>query len=123
METLVRTVLLNPEIVNLVGKDEYNNPKVYLLHAPDDTKAPYIEYEIIDEDGSLYAENKEIATTYRLQIDIYTEGSYKQIRDEIKKVLKEYENFSKEFGGSTYEKDTRLFHYILRYNIEIESEE
>lgn len=123
MEKLVREILLNNELINLVGHDSNNNPKIYLLHAPDDTAGPYIEYEVIDENGSLYAEDKEIVTRYRLQIDIFTKGSYESIRDKVKEILKEYKNFSKEFGGSTYEEDTKLFHYILRYNIEKESEE
>lgn len=122
MEKLVREILLNNELINLVGRDSDNNPKIYLLHAPDDTSGPYIEYEIIEETGSLYAEDKEIVIRYRLQIDIFTRGSYEDIRNKVKEILKEYKNFRKEFGSSTYEGDTKLFHYILRYNIEIENE-
>lgn len=122
MEKLVREILLRNELINLVGRDSNNNPKIYLLHAPDDTSGPYIEYEVLDENGSLYAENKEVVTRYRLQIDIFSKGSYEAIRDKVKEILKEYKNFRKEFGSSTYEGDTKLFHYILRYNIEIENE-
>lgn len=123
MEKLIRDILLNDELIDLVGSDKSGNPKIYLLRAPDDTTGPYIEYEILDENGSLYAENKELETTYRLQIDIFTKGSYEAIRDKVKEILKEYKEFSKEFGGSNYEKDTKLFHYILRYYIDKESEE
>ncbi|WP_238886423.1 hypothetical protein [Clostridium sp. YIM B02551] len=123
MEKMIREILLDPRITELVGLDSDNNPKIYLLHAPDNTLAPYIEYEFLDEDGSFYAENKEISTTYRLQIDIYTKGSYTKIKDTIKEVLSEYEDISKEFGGSNFEESTKLFHYILRYNYECESEE
>lgn len=113
MESLIRQVLFDKRISDLV------NNKIYLLKVPDNTEAPYIEYEIIDENGSLYAENEEIATTYRIQIDIFTKGSYTAIRKAVKEVMKE-NGFVKEFGGSLYEKDTKLFHYILRFNIESE---
>lgn len=113
MESLIRQVLFDKRISDLV------NNKIYLLKAPDNTEAPYIEYEIIDENGSLYAENEEIATTYRIQIDIFTKGSYTAIRKAVKEVMKE-NGFAKEFGGSLYEKDTKLFHYILRFNYESE---
>ena len=113
MESLIRQVLFDKRISDLVEN------KIYLLKAPDNTVAPYIEYEVIDENGSLYAENEEIATTYRIQIDIFTKGSYTAIRKAVKEVMKE-NGFVKEFGGSLYEKDTKLFHYILRFNIESE---
>lgn len=113
MESLIRKVLFDERITNLVGN------KIFLLKAPDNTVAPYIEYEVIDENGSLYAENEEIATTYRIQIDIFTKGSYTAIKNAVKEVMKE-NGFAKEFGGSRYEEDTKLFHYILRFNIESE---
>lgn len=113
MESLIRQVLFDKRISDLV------NNKIYLLKAPDNTEAPYIEYEIIDENGSLYAENEEIATAYRVQVDIFTKGSYTAIRKAVKEVMKE-NGFAKEFGGSLYEEGTKLFHYILRFNIESE---
>jgi len=113
MESLIRKVLFDERITNLVDN------KIFLLKAPNNTVAPYIEYEVIDENGSLYAENEEIATNYRVQVDIFTNESYTAIRKAVKEVMKE-NGFTKEFGGSLYEKDTKLFHYILRFNIESE---
>lgn len=113
MEELIRKVLFDERITNLVGN------KIYLLKAPDNTTAPYIEYEVLNEEGSLYAENEEIETNYRIQIDVFTKGSYTVIVKAIKNVMKENE-FMKEFGGSRYEEDSKLFHYILRFNYESE---
>ncbi|MGG7057610.1 tail completion protein gp17 [Clostridium tertium] len=113
MEELLRKILINERITSLV------NNKIYLLKAPDNTVAPYIEYEILNESGSLYAENEELATNYTVQIDIFTKGSYTAIVKAIKNVMKENE-FMKEFGGSRYEEDSKLFHYILRFNYESE---
>lgn len=113
MEELIRKVLFDERITNLVGN------KIYLLKAPDNTTAPYIEYEVLNEEGSLYAENEEIETNYRIQIDVFTKGSYTTIVKAIKNVMKE-NGFLKEFGGSLYEEAPKLFHYILRFNIESE---
>lgn len=115
MEELIRKVLFDERLTNLVGN------KIYLLKAPDNTVAPYIEYEILNENGSLYAENEELATTYIVQIDVFTKGSYTAIVKVIKKLMKE-NGFMKEFGGSQYEEDSKLFHYVLRFNIENEEE-
>lgn len=113
MEELIRRVLFDERITSLV------NNKIYLLKAPDNTTAPYIEYEVLNEEGSLYAENIEIETSYKIQIDIFTKDSYTAIKNVIKKVMKEKE-FIKEFGGSLYEEGPKLFHYILRFNYESE---
>lgn len=119
IEELLRKVLNNNELISLVGRDKSENPKIYLLIAPDNTAPPYVEYEVFNETGSMYAENKEIATSYKIQIDIFTKGSYTAIVNMIKKIMKE-NGFLKEFGGSLYENDTKLFHYILRFNYESE---
>jgi hypothetical protein len=113
MEELLRKILFDERIKSLVSN------KIYLLKAPDDTLAPYIEYEVLNENGSIYAENKELATTYTIQIDIFTKRSYTSIVKAIKNVMKE-NGFMKEFGGSRYEEDSKLFHYILRFNYESE---
>lgn len=113
MEELLREILFDERISNLVSN------KIYLLKAPDNTTAPYIEYEVLNEEGSLFAENEEIETNYRIQIDVFTKGSYTEIVKAIKNVMIE-NYFMKEFGGSLYEKDAKLFHYILRFNYESE---
>lgn len=113
IEEFIRKVILDKRITDLVGN------KIYLLKSPDNTTAPYIEYEILSEQGSLYAENEEIETNYTIQVDIFTKGSYTEIVKNIKEVMKE-NGFRKEFCGSLYEEKTKLFHYILRFNYESE---
>lgn len=85
IEELLKEVLSNEELISLLGVDINKNPKLYLLKAPDNTVAPYIEYEILNENGSMYAENEELETTYTIQIDVYTKGSYTKIVKIIKK--------------------------------------
>lgn len=119
IEELLKEILSNEELILLLGVDKDGNPKRYLLKAPDNTAAPYIEYEILNENGSMYAENEELETTYTIQIDVYTKGSYTKIVKIIKKIMKE-KGFLKEVGGSNYEEKSKLFHYVLRFNYESE---
>lgn len=113
MEGLIRKVLFDERITSLVGN------KIYFLKASDNTVAPYIEYEVLNEEGALYAENEEIETNYRIQIDVFSKGSYTSIVKVIKNVMKE-NGFVREFGGSLYEEKSKLFHYVLRFNYESE---
>ena len=113
MEELIKTILFDERVSNLVEN------KIYLLRAPDNVKAPYVEYEILNEQGTLYAENDVIVTGYSVQVDVFTKGSYTSIVKNIKEVMIE-NGFRREFGGSMYEDKAKLFHYVLRFNYESE---
>ena len=113
IEEFIRKVLFDKRLTDLVQE------KIYYLKTPDNTPAPYIEYELLNEQGSLYAENEEIETNYVIQVDVFTKGSYIEIAKNIKEIMKE-NGFRKEFGGSLYEDKTKLFHYVLRFNYESE---
>lgn len=113
IEELIKKILFDERLTNLVEN------KIYLLRAPDNVKAPYIEYEILNEQGTLYAENDEIVTGYSVQVDVFTKTSYTEIVKNIKEIMIE-NGFRREFGGSLYEDKARLFHYVLRFNYEKE---
>ena len=51
--------------------------------------------------------------------DITREKFEKYYHSYVKNVMKE-NDFIKEFGGSLYEENPKLFHYILRFNYESE---
>lgn len=114
MESEIRCDLLDKRIVDAVGLDKNRNPKIYLLNAPEGTLAPYVEYQIVTDRGILFSEGEEQITSYEIQIDIFSKGSYEKIRNTIKEVLKE-KNYYRGVCGSMYEKDTKLYHYLLRY--------
>jgi len=114
MENKLRQDLIDNRITTLVGKDTYGNPKIYLLSAPEGTVAPYVEYQIVQDSVELFSEGNDDISKHEIQIDLFTKGNYTQIRDAIKEVMKE-KDYTKGIGGSLYEKDTKLYHYILRY--------
>jgi hypothetical protein len=110
IKQFVRQVLSDPEILNLTADN-----KVYFLHANSPT-APYVEYEIYDENGEAWAENKEIATTYYIQVDIFSKGDYITLEDTIKQKMIS-SGFNRSMAADLYEQDTGLYHKAIRFLI------
>lgn len=111
---LFKTLNIKP-ITNLTVDN-----KVYYLHIPNIPKeGQYVEYEILNEYGEDYSDGREILTTYRIQVDIF---SYKagdkffELEKEIRKAMLS-NGFIKENVFDAYEKDTKLYHKALRFNI------
>ena len=121
MESKLRQILLDDRIIDKVGRNSNNLPKVFLLHAPEGTLSPYIEYQIVSDRDRLYSEGEVNGdlTSHEVQIDIFTKGSYVEIRDIVKKVMAEHK-FQRGVCGSMFENETKLYHYLLRYQIEEE---
>lgn len=94
--------------------------RVYFLHAHNPNKTLYLEYEIINEYGEEYSENKEDYTTYTIQIDIFSTGDYTQLEDAIKKVMMD-NGFNRGMAADLYEKDTQLYHKAMRFFITLKS--
>jgi len=106
----LKQVLSNSEIINLLP-----DKKVYFLHA-ESPKTPYVEYEIYDENGEAWAENREIAATYYIQVDIFSMGDYTDIENMIKdKMIRA--GFRRAMAADLYEKDTKLYHKAMRFLI------
>lgn len=52
--------------------------------------------------------------THYVQVDIFTLGNPNDYAQQVKTLLKDA-GFKKNFEHETYEEDTHLFHYILRF--------
>ncbi|NKF05302.1 prohead protease [Clostridium gasigenes] len=89
--------------------------KVYFLHA-NAPKIPYLEYEIVGEYGVDWAEGKEIATDYTVQVDVFSNTDYTEIEEEIGKVMIN-KGFKRIGAVDLWEEQTKLFHKALRFNI------
>lgn len=108
IKALLRKVLMDSTITHLTG-----DKKVHFLDAKDPV-APYIEYAIYDEDGAMFAEGKEVATDYYIQVDIFSKGDYSALEDVIKSKM-ENAGFVKNGGSDLFEKDTQLYHKAMRF--------
>lgn len=110
IKKLVKDTLSNTEILNLTA-----DKKVYFLHANSPTP-PYIEYEIFDENGEEWAENKEIATNYYVQIDVFGKTDYTNLENKIKEIMINA-GFNRSMCADLYENSTQLFHKAMRFFI------
>lgn len=108
IKSFLREMLMDPEIISLTA-----DKTVYFLHAVSPTP-PYIEYEIFDENGAAWAENKEIASTYYVQVDIFSKSDYSALEDAIKQKLLEA-GFIRTSAADLYEEDTQLYHKAMRF--------
>lgn len=52
--------------------------------------------------------------THYVQLDLFTKWDYIELTKEIKQAMKQA-GFKKNLEDQTYEKDTKLYHKILRY--------
>lgn len=109
-------VLSNEEILNLLA-----DKKVYFLHA-NNPQPPYIEYEVIDEYGSDFAENEEKYTRYIIQVDIFSKRDYTEIEDTVKKHMISA-GFERGMAADLYEEKTGLQHKGMRFSIDLPTSE
>lgn len=104
-----------PAITNLTVDN-----MVHYLHIGDIPKeGQYVEYEIINEYGKSYGEGIEVLTTYKIQVDIFSykaDEEFFELEKQIRKALLS-NGFLKENVYDAYEKDTKLYHKALRFNI------
>lgn len=93
---------------------------IHYLHIPNIPKTgQYVEYEILSEYGAAYGDNKELLTTYRIQVDLfgYEAGDkFFELEKQIKKAMIS-NGFIRENCYDLYEKDTKLYHKAIRFNI------
>ncbi len=115
IKKLVKDTLSDTDILNLTA-----DKKVYFLHA-ENPKPPYVEYEIFDENGEEWAENKEIATNYYVQVDIFSKKDYVDLENKIKEIMINA-GFNRSMCADLYENDTQLFHKAMRFFITLNND-
>lgn len=108
---VIEKTLSIPEILELTG-----NKKIYYIIAPK-PNPPYVEYRIVNEEGEEWAENKEIATSYFIQVDIFSKDeNYFELEKRIKEHMEDA-GFNRTMAVDLYENDTKLYHRAIRFNI------
>lgn len=100
---------MDNDIISLTGDNT-----VHYIHAISPSE-PYVEYEFYDEEGILYEEGKEIEANYYLQVDIFSKGSFCDLKNIIIPKLIDA-GFTGGHGPDLFEKDTELNHKALRFN-------
>ena len=112
---VLNDVLSSADITSLLP-----NGKVYHLHVSDKPLKPYLEYEVVNDSGCFYSENKEDFREYLVQIDLFSDKkNYYNIAKVVEEKMLNY-GFNKDSNNPEfYEDDTRLYHKVLRFNISL----
>lgn len=95
-----------------------NIPVKRLGLSKEDTEKNYQQYIIVTEynqQGVLYADNEETATSHSIQISLFTKINYIETAKQIKGLLKNI-GFTRTNEYELYEDDTGYYHKIIRLN-------
>ncbi|URZ06488.1 hypothetical protein [Clostridium felsineum] len=82
----------------------------------------YITYSFYNTHGGAYAENREIATVYHLQVDIWTKDTFEDLADQVRTLMIDagyYRRDEKEF----YESEVQIKHYMFDFEYAESSQE
>lgn len=74
----------------------------------------YITYFLYNEQGEAFAENREIETSYYIQIDIWTKDDFTSLYNEILSLMKAAEYY-RIYTHEEYENDTQIKHKAIRF--------
>ena len=88
---------------------------LYHYEAPKDTSLPYVIWQ---ETGghSLYGDNTDAVSVYRVQLDIYSENEFDPLIENILNVLRE-DNIAFDFPFSEYDNDLKLIRTIIECEV------
>lgn len=109
-KTKVRASLLeNIDLTSLLG-----GQRVYQLVAPKADEFPRITFFEVDNRDSDFADDEAYASSITMQIDIWSKGSTSAISGLVDKTMKE-QSWGRTLSSDQYEKDTQVYHKVLRY--------
>ncbi len=74
----------------------------------------YITFFCYNEQGEEWAENKEIATGFYVQVDVWSKGDYSVLADQVE-VAMIVAGFIRTSAQDLYESDTQIFHKAVRF--------
>lgn len=85
------------------------------------TATTYITFFQYNEMGVVFAEDSEQETRHSIQIDVWSKGNYVDVVKQVKKLLKEI-GFLRVNVHEFYEDDTKIFHKVLQFYYDDQSE-
>lgn len=82
-------------------------------------KYPYITFFTYLDRGTLHSDDEEKITGYLIQIDIWSKTDYTDIEEKVHKAMTN-SGFIKQRYYDLYEKDTKVYHKVMRFLKEVE---
>lgn len=75
----------------------------------------YITFFCYNQQGEEWAENREIATGFYVQVDVWSESDYTSLVDNVKTAMEEA-GFIRKTAQDLYEDDTGIYHKAMRFS-------
>lgn len=110
MENKFNSDIKNEDVLSLCNK-------IYFYDKPENSNAnEYIRWFILDEEEKCFAGEKALYTSYDIQVDIFTNKSYREIGDTIIKTLRDKKyNLISNKNSVVKVGDSKLFNKTLRF--------
>ena len=81
-------------------------------------KKTYVTYTFTGDNPSIFGDDKEIASVISVDIDVYSEGNFIAIVNQIKTLMEANDFIRVNTSPDMYEDDTGLYHKTIEYEKE-----
>ena len=111
---------MNEEIKSILGENLIiagEEIPIAHLHYKGKSKK-YVTWTITGEDPALSANDEDLCSICSIDVDIFSEGNYLDIKKQIKQKMKNNEWVWVEDSEEMYEEDTGLYHQTLSFEKE-----
>ena len=82
-------------------------------------ESTYITFFNYLEQGEQYADNQEKATGYYIQVDVWGKNDYTEVVEKVENYMKA-SGFTRTSAADLFEEDTKIYHKVMRFFIQIE---
>ena len=107
---------MNEELKRILGERIGEVPVAHLRYKGDARK--YVTWAITGESPALSANDEDLYGICSVDVDIFSEGNYLDIKKEIKKRMKNNNWLWVEDSAEMYEEDTGLYHQTISFEKE-----
>lgn len=114
---IANTLKGNQSLTTLLG-----GPRIYAVRAPNADEYPRITFFEMGNAGANFADDKEVQSDIRFQIDVWSTGSTEAIAGAVDVAMTKAGWF-RTWSFDLYEADVEVFHKALRYEIQVQNME
>lgn len=110
---------MNEEIKSILETLKVNNKSIPVNHLfYKGTSKTFVTWTIINETPLLNANDECVYSVVEVDIDIFSDGNYLEIINEVKKMMKNHKWLWLEDSQDMYEDDTELYHKTITFQKE-----
>ena len=107
---------MNEELKLILGEQIGDIPVAHLRYKGDSRK--YVTWTITGEDPAFSANDEVLCSICSVDVDIFSEGNYLDIKTKIKQIMKNNDWVWVEDSEEMYEEDTGLYHQTCSFEKE-----